>query len=178
MNLNLEKRIKASVRNVPDFPKKGIQFKDITTLLMNAELCNAVVEEMVNQIKHSGVTKVVGIESRGFLFGQALAMQLGLPFVMVRKAGKLPYEKITNTYALEYGEATIEMHKDAITPNDRVIVHDDLLATGGTAKAAAELVRSNSADVVGYLFLIHLSYLNGQDELGALKENIIKLATY
>lgn len=178
MNVNLEQRIKANVRNVPDFPKKGIQFKDITTLLMNAELCNAVLNEMVSQVKHSGVTKVVGIESRGFLFGQALAMQLGLPFVMVRKAGKLPYEKIRNTYALEYGEATIEMHKDAITPNDRVIVHDDLLATGGTAKAAAELVRSNGATVVGYLFLIHLSYLNGQDKLGTLNENIIKLATY
>ncbi|MGM0477782.1 MAG: adenine phosphoribosyltransferase [Bacteroidota bacterium] len=178
MNEDLEQRIKKSVRNVPDFPKKGIQFKDITTLLMDPDLCNAVIDEMVDRVRALGLTKVVGIESRGFLFGQALAMRLDLPFILVRKAGKLPYEKITTSYNLEYGEATMEMHQDAIVSNDVVLIHDDLLATGGTAKAAADLVTSSGGRVAGYLFLIHLSYLNGQRELRSENENIINLATY
>lgn len=174
----LEERIKETVRDVQDFPKEGILFKDISTILMEPELSNDVLEAFVEAAKSSNVTKVVGIESRGFLFGHALAMKLDVPFVMLRKEGRLPYKKVKYAYELEYGQAVIEVHDDAFESGDKVLIHDDLLATGGTAKAAAELVKQFGAEVSVFSFMIDLSFLNGQDKLTPFTKKIIKLATY
>jgi adenine phosphoribosyltransferase len=176
--MTIEQRIKEGVRNVPDFPKQGIDFKDVTTIMMNPSLSNAILDELVNLYAEKNFTKIIGIESRGFLFGYALAMRLNTPFVLVRKKGKLPYKKIEQSYALEYGEATIEVHEDALSPEDKVLIHDDLLATGGSAEAAAKLVEKLGAEVVGFNFLIYLSFLNGQKKLMRYSENIINLAQF
>lgn len=175
---DLEERIKETVRDVKDFPKNGILFKDISTILMDPELSNDILDAFVNTVKSSGITKVIGIESRGFLFGHALAMKLGVPFIMLRKEGKLPYKKVKHAYELEYGEAVIEVHDDAFNAGDKVLIHDDLLATGGTAKAAAELITQFGAEVSAFSFMIDLSFLNGQDKLMPFTKKIIKLATY
>lgn len=175
---DLEERIKDTVRDVKDFPKEGILFKDISTILMDPKLSNDILDAFVNTVKSSGITKVIGIESRGFLFGHALAMKLGVPFIMLRKEGKLPYKKVKYSYELEYGQAVIEVHDDAFNTGDKVLIHDDLLATGGTAKAAAELVKQFGAEVSAFSFMIDLSFLNGQDKLTPFTKKIIKLATY
>lgn len=156
----------AKIRNVPDFPKPGIQFKDITTLLKDAEAFRAVMELLEKRYKSAGVTKVVGIESRGFLFGAALADRLGVGFVPVRKAGKLPADAIQRSYELEYGEATVELHRDALTAADRVVVIDDLIATGGTLRAACELIEELGASVHEVWVLIELAFLGGKEKLG------------
>jgi adenine phosphoribosyltransferase len=174
--MDVEDVIKKVVRNVPDFPKKGIDFKDITTLMMNPEASDLILNELERLYKGKGITKIAGIESRGFLFGFALAIRLKIPFVLIRKKGKLPYKKIEQSYTLEYGEATIEMHQDAILPDDKVLIHDDLLATGGSAEAAAKLMKKSGAEIFGFNFIIGLSFLNGQNKLTPFSENIIKLA--
>lgn len=174
----LETRIKNQIRDVEDFPKPGILFKDISTVLMDPILSNDILNACVEKAKSLGVDKVAGIESRGFIFGQALALRLNVPFVMIRKEGKLPYRKIKHAYDLEYGSAVIEVHEDAFEAGERVLIHDDLLATGGTAMAAAKLVRHFDAEVTSFLFLIDLSFLNGQAKLTPFTKNIIKLATY
>ncbi len=155
----------SKIRNVPDFPKKGIQFKDITTLLGDAEAFKAVIDGLVARYEGKGITKVVGIESRGFIFGAALAHAIGAAFVPVRKAGKLPADTIQKSYALEYGEATIEMHKDAMNDSDLVVIIDDLLATGGTLEASAELVASTGAAIHEIWVLIELAFLPGRSKL-------------
>ncbi len=175
---DLELEIKSVVRDVVDFPKPGIVFKDITTLMRNPEVSNKTLDFLTNYYKNSEITKVVGIESRGFLFGAALAFRLNLPFIMIRKEGKLPYKKIKKSYNLEYGSATIEMHEDAINEGDKVLIHDDLLATGGSAQAAAELILSQNGQIAGFNFLINLSFLGGQNKLSTYSENILNLATY
>lgn len=174
----LEDKIKKTVRNVKDFPRDGINFKDISTLLMNPELSRSILDKLESLYMASGITKVVGIESRGFVFGNALAIRLGVPFVMIRKEGKLPFDKVKQSYALEYGEAVIEMHKDAITKGDKVLIHDDLLATGGSAHAAALLIEGQGGEIVAFNFLIALSFLNGQDKIERFSENITNLASY
>jgi len=176
--MDLEQRIKDTIRDVPNFPKKGIIFKDISTVLTDPVLSNLVLDSFVDFASETGVNKVVGIESRGFLFGQAIAMRLGVPFVMLRKEGKLPYRKVSFAYELEYGSAVIEVHEDAFEKGDKVLIHDDLLATGGTAEAAGELVKKLGAEVAQFSFMIDLSFLNGQDKLERFTKNIIKLATY
>ncbi len=176
--MNLEERIKDTIRDIPNFPKEGIVFKDISTVLSDSILSNDVLNAFVDSAKEAEVNKVVGVESRGFLFGQAIAMKLGVPFVMLRKEGKLPYKKVSHAYELEYGSAIIEVHEDAFKPGDKVLIHDDLLATGGTASAAGELVQMLGAQVAQYSFMIDLSFLNGQDKLERFTKNIIKLATY
>jgi adenine phosphoribosyltransferase len=154
-----------SIRSIPDFPKKGIVFRDITTLLKNADALRTAVDLFAEKYKNSKIDKVIGIESRGFIFGAALAVRLGAGFVPVRKKGKLPAEVITEEYALEYGTDSIEIHIDAVKPGERVLLHDDLLATGGTMAAVIRLVEKLKADVAGISFLIELSFLEGRKNL-------------
>lgn len=158
----LLERLRSTVRDVPDFPKPGILFKDITPVLADAELLRGVIDTFAESARALGVTKVVGIESRGFIFGTPLAMALNVGFVPIRKKGKLPWTCEAVSYALEYGEATVEIHKDSVQPGERVILIDDLLATGGTAGAALELVKRLGGEVVEMQFLIELSFLNGR----------------
>ncbi len=175
--MNLVDEIKKTIRDVADFPKPGIMFKDITPLLENQVLCSQIVDGFIKELNHKP-DAIVGIESRGFLFGVLLANKLNVPFVMVRKAGKLPYKTISHQYALEYGTATIEMHVDALQKNWNVMIHDDLLATGGTAEAAAQLVKQQGAKVSGFSFVVELGFLNGKEKLKTHSNNIICLAQY
>lgn len=174
----LEERIKATIRDVPDFPKPGIMFKDITTVLEDAALCNDIVDYFCEHYKAQGVDAIVGVESRGFLFGMSIAMKMGIPFITVRKKGKLPWKTVAYSYDLEYGSATVEIHVGSIKEGWNVLVHDDLLATGGTAAAAAELILSQNAKVAGFAFLVGLSFLNGEEKLHAYSDNICNLVTY
>jgi adenine phosphoribosyltransferase len=159
--------IRARIRDVPDFPKKGIVFKDITPVLSDAGLFRRVVDAFAARWKGEGVDKVVGIESRGFLFAAPLAYALGAGLCIVRKPGKLPWETMREAYQLEYGEDSLELHVDALGPGDRALVVDDVLATGGTADAVGRLVARQGAQLVGYSFLLELSALNGARKLGA-----------
>jgi len=156
---------KKFIRDVPDFPKKGILFKDIAPVLQHAEALQQAVDIISLDAKAKGAEVVIGIESRGFVFGVPVALQLGLPFSMARKLGKLPYERITEEYALEYGTNTVEMHIDAVSEGQRAYVVDDLLATGGTAAAAARLVERLKGSVCGFGFLVELTFLNGRENL-------------
>lgn len=174
----LEQRLKAAIRDVPDFPKPGILFRDITPVLEDPALCRAIVQEFKQRLKEQPIDAIAGIESRGFLFGVALAMELNVPFITVRKKGKLPYRTVSYKYDLEYGSAEIEMHKDVLSSGMNVLVHDDLLATGGTAAATAELIGMQGAQVAGFSFLIELSFLNGVDRLKQYDASIISLVTY
>lgn len=176
--MNLEEEIKSVIRDVPDFPKPGIMFKDITPIMLNPTLSNKILDAMVEKYKDIEIDKIAGIESRGFLFGYALAMRLNKPFVLIRKKGKLPYKKISFDYDLEYGSATIEMHTDAILPNEKVLIHDDLLATGGSASAAAELVMMSGGQVVAFDFLVDLTFLQGSERLTKYTNNIITFARF
>lgn len=170
--------IRTAIRNVPDFPKPGIQFKDITPLLHDPALGAQIIAAFVAQIGPAKPDAILGVESRGFLFGFALAQALQVPFVPVRKSGKLPWKTIGIEYALEYGTARIEMHEDALQPGMRVLIHDDLLATGGTAAAAAALVQQMKADVAGFAFVVELGFLNGRKALTPFSSEIISLVSY
>ncbi len=156
-------KLKATVRNIPDFPVKGIQFKDLTTTLKDPEAFGIIADELTALFEGKGVTKVVGIESRGFIGGSVLAARLGAGFVPVRKPGKLPAITLKKSYSKEYGVDTIEVHKDAITADDVVVLHDDLLATGGTMKAALELINEMHPKKVYINFVCELSFLHGRD---------------
>lgn len=157
--------LKNHIRNIPDFPEPGIQFKDITPLLKNAKTLKITAQLLAQPFLSEDVDYVVGLESRGFLFGPGLAQSLEAGFVPVRKPGKLPAETITASYSLEYGKNSVDIHTDAIPPGSRVLIHDDLIATGGTAKAATELVQKLDAEVMGYSFIIELEFLKGRDLL-------------
>ena len=159
--MNIEEKI----RTVPDFPKKGIMFRDITTLLKDKEAFNCVVEQFYEHYKARQIDKVVSVESRGFIFGSVLAYKLGAGFVPIRKPGKLPDEVIRQEYQLEYGTDAMEIHKDAIQPGENVLVHDDLLATGGTVAAACKLIERLQGKVEGICFLIELTPLSGRKVL-------------
>jgi adenine phosphoribosyltransferase len=154
-----------SIRDVPDFPKPGILFKDITPLLLDRELFGQAIELMVRPYKGAGVTRIVAIESRGFLLGGPIALSLGAGLVPIRKPGKLPAASSRVEYALEYGTDALEMHRDAVTGVDKVLIVDDVLATGGTAAAARELVTQHDGAVVGFSFLIELDFLQGRTRL-------------
>lgn len=158
--------LRAFVRDVPDFPKPGILFRDVTPLLADPRAFSSAVQRLLEPFRGRGVAKVMGIESRGFVFGPPLALALGAGFVLVRKAGKLPWRTRRVTYELEYGTDTVEMHEDALAPGERVLVVDDLIATGGTAAAAVRLARDAGAEVVGCAFLIELTALGGRERLG------------
>lgn len=157
--------IENAIRNVPDFPKPGIQFKDITPVLADARLFAGAIELLTKSFLPGSIDAVVGIDARGFIFAAAAATRLKAGFVPVRKKGKLPYKTIEEDYALEYGHATVAMHIDALKPGARVLLVDDLLATGGTAAAAASLVKKLGAEIVEIGFMIELKFLNGRDKL-------------
>lgn len=157
--------IRSHIRTIPDFPEKGIQFKDITPLLLDAKANELTLSALVEPFKTLSVDKIVGLESRGFLFGPSLARDCQAGFIPARKKGKLPYTTIQKEYGLEYGKDVLEMHIDAIKAGEKVIIHDDLLATGGTAKAATELVLELGGQVIGYSFIIELSFLSGKNQL-------------
>lgn len=156
---------KIFIRSIKDFPKQGIMFRDITTLLKDPDALKETISQLYDIAKDKNISKVVGIESRGFILGGALAEKLGCGFVPVRKPNKLPAERISESYYLEYGEDKIEIHKDAIQKGDRVLMHDDLLATGGTMEAACKLIEKLGGEVVQISFIIELSFLNGRDKL-------------
>jgi adenine phosphoribosyltransferase len=163
--MQLAQSIKAIIRDVHDFPKPGIVFKDITPILSAPAIRREIVQAIANHFRPLTLDAVVAIEARGFILGSLIAQELSLPFVPVRKSGKLPFKTIQEEYALEYGTASIEIHRDAVGPGDRVLIHDDLLATGGTATAAGHLVRKLGAEVGGFSFLINLSFLPGSSLL-------------
>jgi adenine phosphoribosyltransferase len=157
--------IRNAIRDVPDFPKPGILFKDITPILNDPKLFRQAVSLFADRVKKSGANKIAVVESRGFLFGSPVANDLGLGLVPIRKKGKLPYRTIEESYALEYGTATLEIHEDAFARGDRVVIIDDLLATGGTALASAHLVEKLGAKVVELEFLVELAFLDGRKKL-------------
>jgi adenine phosphoribosyltransferase len=157
--------LKSSIRNIPDFPKPGIQFKDITPILQDPELFGNVIDIFHDRYKSEKIDVIVGIESRGFIFAAPLALKLGCSLAIARKPGKLPYETVSAEYSLEYGVDTLELHTDAFKPGEKVLIMDDLLATGGTAKAAGELVTKLKGDIVCFAFLINLVELRGIDML-------------
>jgi adenine phosphoribosyltransferase len=174
----LSQKIQSVIRDVPDFPRPGIIFKDITPILMNPTLSEEVVDGMRQELNGVKIDAVVGVESRGFLFGMMLANVLGVPFVPVRKAGKLPYKVVSQKYELEYGAAEVEMHVDAIQKDWNVVLHDDLLATGGTAAAAAELIEKLGGKVSAFAFVIELGFLNGTEALKKYSDKMISLVKY
>lgn len=176
--MTIEDKLKAIIRDVPDFPKPGILFKDISTIMLNPEISNEVLNHLKEMYVGQQIEAVAGIESRGFLFGYPLAMQLGVPFILIRKEGKLPYRKLKHSYDLEYGSAVVEIHEDAVKPGQRVLIHDDLLATGGSANAAAELIKKCGGEIAGFNFLVGLSFLNGEEKLNKHSSNIVNLARF
>jgi adenine phosphoribosyltransferase len=163
--------LKKAIREVADFPKPGIGFKDITTLMQDGEVFKYTIDQFVNELKEKNVDLIVGPEARGFLMGTPVAYGLGVGFVPVRKPGKLPYETEKYEYELEYGTDVLEIHKDAIKPGQRVAIVDDLLATGGTMRAAAKLIEKLGGEVVSMQFLIELEFLNGREKLSGYDVN-------
>jgi len=176
--MNIADEIRAQIREVPDFPIPGVLFKDISPLFLSPDLMKLCRTELAAPWAGLGINKVLGIDSRGFLFGPQLAEHLDAGFVMIRKKGKLPPETLEMSYALEYGQATLEAVKGALQPGDKVIVHDDLLATGGTAAATAELAKKLGAEVLGFSFIISLTFLEGEKKLLPYSENIQALVEY
>ena len=175
--VDIESKIKSVVRDIEDFPKPGIIFRDITPVLMDSKLCEEIVEAFLQQIDFE-VDVICAIESRGFFFGTLLSSRLKIPFVPIRKEGKLPGDTISYTYDLEYGTSTIEIHDGVLKPGSKVLLHDDLLATGGTAIAAAELISQQGAELSAFSFLVSLEFLEGPQRLKEINPNIIALAKY
>lgn len=166
----------SAIRSVPDFPKKGIIFRDITTLLKDKDMYRLYVDILYERYKNHRIDKIVGVESRGFIGGGALAYRLGAGFVPIRKPGKLPAEKIRKEYQLEYGTDAVEIHRDAIAKGERILLHDDLLATGGTIEAACKLVEQLGGNIIGLSFLIELSFLQPRKRLS--QYDIFSLVSY
>ncbi len=166
---------KKHIREVPDFPKKGILFYDITTLLMDPLVLKNVIDDMTERTKGMKITKIAAVESRGFMFGVPLALRLGVPFIPIRKPGKLPYKTKRHEYTLEYGKDSVEIHEDAINKDDHILLIDDLLATGGTIQASADLVKECGGNVCGMMFVIELNFLHGRDRLKSYKvESLVR----
>jgi adenine phosphoribosyltransferase len=174
----IAQQIKSAIRDIPDFPKPGIIFKDITPILKDPKLCENIVNAFVEQLQGIRIDAIAGIESRGFLFGLTLATKLGVPFIPVRKAGKLPFTIKQKAYKLEYGTATIELHTDAFEPGQHILIHDDLLATGGTALAASELIQEMGGIVAGFSFVVGLGFLHGMKRIAPVCDKVVVLAEY
>jgi adenine phosphoribosyltransferase len=174
----ISKKIKDIIRSVSDFPKKGIHFKDITPLLLNPKISDEIVNEFINKLSHINIDAIVGVESRGFLFGFLLANKMGIPFIPIRKAGKLPSKTISIAYELEYGVSEIEIHIEDIQPGWNILIHDDLLATGGTALASCQLIEEANAKIAAFAFVVSLDFLNAKDKLIKYSKNIISLVEY
>ncbi len=170
--------IKEKIRAIPDYPKPGIMFRDITTLLQDARGFRKTVDEMVQPLAGTRIDKVVGIEARGFILGGAIAHQLSIGFVPVRKRGKLPWKTLAQEYQLEYGTDSMEIHIDAIQPNENILIVDDLIATGGTAEAAIKLIRAHKGNVVGCSFIVDLPELGGRKKLEALGVQVLSLCEF
>lgn len=177
MNADLIKRLEETIENIPDFPKPGIQFKDITPIFLNPELYEDIIADLV-EFSRGKIDAVCGIESRGYLFGIAIAVALKVPFILIRKAGKLPPPFVGQKYDLEYGSAEIEMRTGQIQPGQRILIHDDLLATGGTTEAAAKLVEKQGAKVSQFSFLIGLKDLQGENRLKNFNAEIYSILNY
>lgn len=174
----LSEELDKHIRTIPDFPKPGIMFKDITPVLRNHSLCKRIAQEAAGAFRDKSIHVVAGIESRGFLFGMLIAQELNAAFAVIRKKGKLPHKTVELEYALEYGSAVIEMHEDEIHPGQNVLIHDDLLATGGTADAAAQLIKKVGGNVAGFNFIIGLDFLKGGEKLEPHSKNIVTLINY
>ena len=174
----ISNKLDKAIREVPDFPKPGINFKDITTILLDPELSTEIINTFIARLKGNKIDAIVGVESRGFLFGLMLANKMGIPFIPIRKVGKLPGETLKFKYNLEYGSAEVEVHKSDIKEGWNVVVHDDLLATGGTACAASELIQQLGAKVAAFAFVISLDFLNGNERLEKYSKEIISLKRY
>jgi adenine phosphoribosyltransferase len=170
--ITLEEELKPLLRDVADFPTPGILFKDITPLLANPFARERVVDAIADHFKNHQIDAVAGVEARGFIFGSLIAQKMAIPFIPIRKAGKLPFKKIREEYALEYGIASIEMHEDAVSKGTKVLLHDDLLATGGTASAAGNMIKRLGAKVAGFSFIANLSFLPG-DALLQSRFNVV-----
>ncbi|MGC8587137.1 MAG: adenine phosphoribosyltransferase [Candidatus Micrarchaeia archaeon] len=165
----IEAQLKEKIRSIKDYPKKGVVFRDITPLLRDSDLFGRCVDALSNSFSGEKIDYVAGIEARGFIVGAPLAMKINAGFVPIRKSGKLPYEKVSKSYSLEYGNETLEVHKDAVEKGSRVLIVDDLLATGGSSSTAASLIESIGGNVVGFAFIIELESLNGRAKLGGRK---------
>lgn len=176
--MKLREELISTIRAVQDFPKQGILFRDITPVLEKPNLSRAVITEIMNQFEGVEIDAVAGIESRGFLFGLPLAMDLNVPFITIRKKGKLPLETVSYAYDLEYGQAVIEMHKGIVSKGMNVLIHDDLLATGGTALATSELINMEGGNVAGFSFVIELKQLQGREKLAPAEKPILSLVDY
>ena len=178
MDTTLRKSLENAIRDIPDYPKPGVIFRDITTLLGNARAFRRSVDELVHPYTGTGIRKVAGIEARGFILGGAMAHQLSCGFVPIRKKGKLPHETVKIAYSLEYGIDEMELHKDAVSPGEGVILVDDLIATGGTAEAAVKLLRKLGANVIAACFVIDLPELGGRKKIEALGVPVRTLIEY
>ena len=174
----ISQKIHKAIREVPNFPKAGINFKDITTLLLDPQLSSEIIDAFTERLKGKKVDAIVGVESRGFLFGFLLANKIGIPFIPIRKVGKLPGETLKYKYNLEYGSSEVEVHMSDVKKDWNIVIHDDLLATAGTACAAAELVQELGAKVTAFAFVISLDFLNGNEKLEKYSKQIISLKRY
>ena len=174
----IEDKLKAVIRDIPNFPKEGVVFKDITPILQDPVLCSEIAEAFAREFADLQLDAIVGVESRGFLFGLLLANKLNLPFIPVRKEGKLPADTLKQTYDLEYGSATIEIHQDAFKPGARLLIHDDLLATGGTVVAASQLVQKMGGVVAAFAFVINLNFLKGSERIVPYCDRVFSLASF
>lgn len=174
----IENKVKQFVRDVPDFPKPGILFRDLTPILARPDLVREIVDHLALPFEKNKPDAVAAIEARGFWFGPLLSQKLDVPFIPIRKKGKLPYRSVERFYDLEYGRASVEMHEDAVQPGQRVLIHDDLIATGGSAAAAAELVRHFGGEIAGFSFLVELAALGGREKLRPYSDTIFALLTY
>ena len=174
----IQEKLDKVIRTIPDFPKDGISFKDITPLLLDASLTNDIINEFIDRLEGVDVDAIVGVESRGFLFGFLLANKMEIPFIPIRKVGKLPGETLQYKYDLEYGSAEVEIHKNDVHKGWNILIHDDLLATGGTASAAAELVLQLGCNISAFTFVVNLDFLNGKKEIKEYTNNIISLIEY
>ncbi|MAC95944.1 MAG: adenine phosphoribosyltransferase [Flavobacteriales bacterium] len=174
----IEEKVKAAIRDIKDFPKKGIVFKDITPILSDPALTTEITDALAENYAKLNIDAVMGIESRGFLWGILLAQKLNVPFIPVRKKGKLPYKTVSHKYDLEYGSAEIEVHEDAIEAGSSILIHDDLLATGGTAAAAANIVKKQNAEIAAFSFLVVLDFLKGEKKLLKFSDRIEGIVHY
>lgn len=176
--MNIEAAIKNTIRDVKDYPEPGIIFKDLTPILKDTQLCKSIIAEFVEITSSLNADAICCLDARGFWFGLSIAMELGIPMIPVRKKGKLPFETISQQYELEYGTSEIEIHTDAFEKGMRVLIHDDLLATGGTASAAAELVKKSGAEVIGFAFAVELCFLLGAERIKHHSNKIFSLCRY
>lgn len=175
---DLSTRVQTAIRDIPNFPKEGIIFKDITPILLDAQLSKDIQTHFIEHARRLQPTAVCAIDSRGFIFGPSIAQALNIPLVLVRKKGKLPGETISYTYTLEYGTSTLELHHNDLPSGSKVLIHDDLLATGGTAAATSELVLKSGGMIAGFSFLVNLSFLPGYEKLKAYTNEIYSLVNY